>query len=253
MRELDYLRSLNQLPRQQQFLEKISESRGYANNDILNSYRALYIPSGNEMVEMLGKTSISQLLYTQDGRSFVPGKLFIPGFTPLGHLVTYTAYDAVARMEAKETGIYDRPYYFYPDESTGFKKSNFLLMPYESWAEAIRTRKISIADGVFDAGAVSDCGVPCAANLGTTLGGGVKKILSVFEEVSIYKDNDAAGTELYKNLTKYLKNVNLVKIPHLVEKDIDGFILKQGKEAFLSAITTSGRVDLVSKRFERFK
>lgn len=205
------------------------------------------------MVELLGNTSIAKLLYTQDGRSFVPGKLFIPGFTPLGHLVTYVAYDAVARMEAKDTNIYDKPYYFYPDESTGFKKSNFLLMPYESWEKAIATRKISIADGVFDAGSVSDCGIPCASNLGTTLGAGVRKILSIFDEVSIYKDNDSAGTDLYKALTRYMRNINLVKIPHLIEKDIDGFINKMGKEAFLSAITTSGRVDLVNKRFERFK
>lgn len=252
MRELDYFQKINQDPRQQKFLETISESRGYENNDILNSYRAIYVPSGNEMMELLGKTSISKLLFTQDGRSFVPGKLLIPGFTPMGHLVTYVAYDPIARAEAKESGIYDRPYYFYPDESTGFKKSNFLLMPYESWQTAIDTRKISIADGVFDAGAVCGCGIPCGANLGTTLGAGVKQILSVFKEVSIYKDNDSAGTELYKNLTKHLRNVNLVKVPHLVEKDIDGFILKHGKEAFLSAITSSGRVDLVNKRFDRF-
>lgn len=204
------------------------------------------------MVELLGKTSISNMLYTQDGRSFVPGKLLIPGFTPLGHLVTYVAYDAVARMEAKETGNYDRPYYFYPEESTGFKKSNFLLMPYESWEKAIETKKISIADGVFDGGAVCDCDIPCGSNLGTTLGAGVKKILGVFDEVSLYKDNDSAGTELYKNLVRSMRNVNLVKVPHLVEKDIDGFILKHGKEAFLSAITPTGRVDLVSKRFDRF-
>lgn len=252
MRELDYFKELNQSPRQQKFLEKISESRGYTSNDILNSYRAIYIPNPNEMMDMLGRTSISQLLFTQDGRTFVPGKLLIPGFTPLGHLVTYVSYDAIARMEAKETGNYDRPYYFYPDESTGFKKSNFLLMPYESWEVALETKKISLADGVFDAGAVCNCDVPCGSNLGTTLGEGVRKILSVFDEISLYKDNDAAGTDLYLNLVKYFKNVNLVKVPHLVGKDIDGFILKYGPEAFKSAITQTGRIDLVNSRFNRF-
>jgi len=253
MRELDYFTQINQSAKQQGYLEKISESRGYTSNEILNSYRAVFIPNGNEMMELLGSTSISKMLFTPDNRSFVPGKLFIPGFTPLGHLVTYVSYDAIARMEAKETGKYDRPYYFYPDESTGFKKSNFLLMPYDSWEKALETKEISIADGVFDAGAVSSCDIPCAANLGTTLGAGVKKILSTFDRVSIYKDNDSAGTELYKELTRNLRNVNLVKIPPAVGKDIDGFIQKYGKDKFKASITPTGRVDLVSKRFDRFK
>lgn len=252
MREIDYLTQLNQSPRQQAFLEKISESRGYTSNEILNSYRALFIPNPQEMMELLGKTSISKMLFTADNRSFVPGKLFIPGFTPLGHLVTYVSYDAIARMQSKQTGVYDRPYYFYPDESTGFKKSNFLLMPYESWGVALETKKISLADGVFDAGAVCSCGVACAANLGTTLGSGVKKILSVFDSISIFKDNDSAGTELYKELVRNFKNVNLVKVPHLVEKDIDGFIQKYGKDEFISSTTPTGRIDLVSRRFDRF-
>lgn len=253
MREIDYFTQLNQSPRQQAFLEKISASRGYTSNEILNSYRALFIPNPQEMMDMLGNTSISKMLFTADGRSFVYGKLFIPGFTPKGHLVTYVSYDAIARMEAKETGNYDRPYYFYPDESTGFKKSNFLLMPYESWEKALETKEISLADGVFDAGAVSSCGVPCAANLGTTLGAGVKKILSIFDTVNVYKDNDSAGTALYLELTRYLRNVNLVKVPHMVGKDIDGFIQKFGKEGFRSAITPNGRVDLVNQRFDRFR
>lgn len=252
MREIDYFKELNQSPRQQKFLESISESRGYKNNDILNAYRAIYIPSGAEMVDMLSRTSINNLLYTHDGRSFVPGKLLIPGFTPLGHLVTYVAYDAIARMEAKETGVYDRPYYFYPDESSGFKKSNFFLMPYESWAVALETKKISVADGVFDAGAVSACGVPCGSNLGTALGLGVRQILSVFDEVNLFKDNDSAGSDLYLSLSHHHNNVKLTKVPHMIGKDIDGFIVKQGKEAFISAINANGHIDLVSKRFDRF-
>lgn len=252
MRELDYFRKLNQTPRQQEFLQKISESRGYKDNEILNAYRAIFIPNYNEMIEMLAHTSINPLLYNHDGRSFVPGKLFIPGFTPLGHLVTYVCYDPIARMEASETGVYDKPYYFYPEESTGFKKSNFFLMPYESWEIAFNTGKISVADGVFDAGAVSVCGVPCGANLGTTLGLGVKKILSVFDEVNTFKDNDSAGTELYISLTKSLRNVKLTKVPHMIGKDIDGFIVKEGREAFMSCINENGEIDLVSKRFERF-
>lgn len=253
MRELDYFAQVNQTPRQQGFIEKISESRGYKNNDILNSYRSIYIPSGNEMMELLGSTSIARMLFMQNGRSFAPGKLLIPGFSPLGHLVTYVSYDPIARMEAIETGDYDRPYYFYPEETQGFRKSNFLLMPYEQWETAIETRKISIVDGVFDAGAVSSCGLPCAANLGTTLGEGVKKILSVFDTVSIYKDNDSAGTDLYKSLVRSLRNVELNKVPHTVEKDIDGFINKEGKEVFLNSITPSGRVDLTRRSFNRYK
>lgn len=251
MRELDYFTQLNQLPQQQKFLETISQSRDYPDNSILNSYRAIFIPSGDAMVEMLQRTSIYRMLFTPDNRSFIPGKLLIPGFSPLGHLVTYAAYDPIARAESKESGVYGKAYYFYPDASTGFVKSNFILMPYEMWEVALRTRKISISDGVFDAGSVSSCGIPCAANLGTALGKGVKRILSIFDEVSLFKDNDSAGSDLYHDMTKNLKNMNLIKIPHEIEKDIDGYITEMGKEAFLAAITPSGKVELPSTRLSR--
>jgi hypothetical protein len=251
MRELDFFTQLNQQPQQQKFLETISASRDYLDNSILNAYRAIYIPNHQVMIEMLQRTSIYRLLFTPDNRSFIPGKLLIPGFSPLGHLVTYAAYDPIARAEAKESGVYGKAYYFYPDASTGFIKSNFLLMPFEMWEVALRTRKIGVADGVFDAGSVSSCGIPCASNLGTALGKGVKRILSIFDEVSLYKDNDSAGSDLYIDMVKNLKNLNLVHVPYEIGKDIDGYITKMGKEAFIAAILPTGKVDLPSRRLSR--
>lgn len=240
MRELDYFTKLNQLPQQQEYLTQISLSRGYEDNTILNSYRAVYISSYEEMMSMLGSTSIQDKLHMRDGRTFVPGKLFIPGFTPMGHLVTYVSYDAIARFEAKESGRYGVPYYFYPEDSGTFRKSNFLLMPYESWQVALDTGRIAIADGVFDAGAVSTSVLPCAANLGTTLGKGVKRILSLFDEVTHFKDNDAAGTQLYLDLNRSLKKVHLVRIP-AGEKDIDGYLIREGGQVLRKTVDLVGR------------
>lgn len=248
MRALDYLRKLNQTEDQQKMLSIISKSRGYSDNRILNAYRAIYIPNEGYMQAKLGKLDIAKSLYTSNGNTYVPGKLFIPGFTPLGHLITYVAYDAKARLEAKETGDYNKPYYFYPEESTGFRKSDFILMPFESWEVAIREKRISIGDGVFDSGAVSVCGIPCGSTLGTTLGSGVKKILSVFDTVTQFKDNDSAGTELYKSLEANHRNVNLVHVPYEVEKDIDGYILSVGEEKFKELVSQKSKISLPKRR-----
>lgn len=242
------MRELNQSDEQQDYLATISRSRGYKNNDILNAYRAIYIPNEPYMNAKLGKLDISKMLYSTNGRSYVPGKLFIPGFSPLGHLVTYVAYDARARLEAQETGNYDTPYYFYPEENSGFRKSNFILMPYESWEIAFKENRIALADGVFDAGAVSVCGIPCGANLGTTLGEGVKKILSVFDLVTQFKDNDSAGTDLYLSLERSTKNLNLVHIPYQVDKDIDGYIQSVGEEKFKEIVNGKPRITLPKGR-----
>lgn len=251
MSELAYFRELNQRPEQQNFLSIISKSRGYLNNDILNSYRAIFVPSGREMMEMLGNTSIANQLFLPDGRSMVPGKLLIPGFSPLGYLVTFVVYDAKARLEATETGVYDRPYYFYPDESTGFKKSNFILMPYESWEKAIETKEISLADGVFDSGAVCLADIPCGSILGSTLGVGVKNILSIFNKIRLFKDNDMAGTALYLELEKYFPNVELTKIPYLIGKDIDGYITEEDITDLKEKLTYAGTIELKSRGFGR--
>lgn len=251
MSELEYFRTLNQSAEQQKYIDYISASRGYKNSDILNSYRAIYVRDFNSMVGMLKNTSIYNMLFTPDNSSFVPGKLLIPGFSPTGHLVTYAAFDAVARMESKESGIYNKAYYFYPDSSTGFIKSNFLMLPYESWAVALELGKLGLADGLFDAGAVSSCGLPCASNLGTGLGLGVKKILRVFNEIIHFKDNDSAGSLMYTELVKAHPQVRSVGVPPTIDKDIDGYIKEVGKEEFLKSISPTGRVNLRTNKLKK--
>lgn len=243
MRELEYFERLNQSPEQQDFLLQISKSRGYDNNDVLNTLRAVFIPSHEDMVHMLGHLSIASMLYARDGRTFVPGRLFIPGFSPLGHLVTYVSYDAIARYQAKQSGTYGSAYYFYPEDAGAFKKSNFILMPFESWQEALKTKHLGLADGVFDMASLCSLNFPTGSNLGTTLGVGVRRILSSFDEVTIFKDSDHAGTQLYLELARYVKQLNLVSIPR-GDKDIDGYLINNGSDKLKKAIELGHRVSL---------
>lgn len=133
----------------------------------------------------------------------------------------------------------DNSKYINTKETNIFKKNNLLYNYHRARDYLRKNDSIIVMEGFFDVIRASTVGVDnCVATMGTAFTQNHATLLKkITNNIILCFDGDKAGEEATEAAIKVLEDMGVTpKVIRLEEKDPDEYILKRGKEAFLSKI-----------------
>ena len=217
------------------YLSMVADHRNIS-VDYLLELGALFIPNNDYISHYLGDKVFKSYvgLYYQET---CPWTLFviIPIRNLGGEVVGLVGWDAYNKYKEVAEGEQGLVSYRVSAKSV-FAREKYFLSDISCLKKNFEHRVIFITDGVFDAISLNYRGIPAIALLGSSFSQEILYFLSWYKTIYVCADNDVAGSNLVRKLSKAAANVYRVSqsstkdIEELLRRDgIDGPITKQLK------------------------
>lgn len=197
------------LQSQQHYLSLVADKRQVP-VDYLLSRGAVFVPNNEYIHHYLGSDADAWGPGLYEGE-YCPWTLFVllPIQDLLEETVGLVGWDVQNYYKAKEEGLEGLPMYKVSSKLT-FKRENYFLSDVSVLRNQFDSRAIFIVDGVYDSVSLNWRGLPAISLLGSHVSADVLYFLRWYKEVYVIRDNDEAGTKLYKRLQKALPRVHQV-------------------------------------------
>lgn len=199
--------------------------------EILLKYRAFYVPNNNYLYEATEGVALGEEYGLYRGNEcFFSGRLVIPIPDFMGNVRGFVGYDSESEDNASK--------YLYSVKSV-FKKKRFTLIRPEIYRQALEDNYICICDGIFDGVMLDYNNYNACSLLGTFLSDYHIQYLRHIKYWIVFRDQDRAGTELYRYAMSV--NPNTIAVDPRNTKDID------------ARLRESGGAEELAKLFERMR
>ena len=210
---------------QRHYLSMVEEHRKIP-VDYLMSLGALFIPNNDYIRHYRGDKVLSSnagLYY--DGSC--PWVMFVllPIRNLLGEVVGLVGWDAYNKYKEVSEGAVGLVSYRVSAKSV-FQRERYFLSDIDCLRRNFDSRVLFVTDGVFDTVSLCYRGIPAVALLGSAFSRELLYFMSWYKYVYVCADNDRAGLNLVKKLSRALPNV--YRVVQNQTKDIEELMRTQG-------------------------
>lgn len=189
----------------------------------LRSIGAFYVPSGEYLIDMFGKSIQDSTAGVFSGNfCYLIDRVAIPLRHVNGMVPGFVGYSRAPDNEA-ENELFVK--YRYPPAFV-YDKSRYFFIEPDELNRALHEKYICIVDGLFDKMTLQALGINAVSLCGSSLTYWHSKYLSLFEKIIVISDNDTAGRKLFTQC-KY-KHPNCIELQQPFTKDVDDY-LKDGQ------------------------
>lgn len=210
---------------QEYYLSMVAEQRKIP-VDYLLQLGALFIPNNDYITHYLGERALqsSAGLYCNGS---CPWTLFVllPVRNLAGEVKGLVGWDAYNKYKEVSEGAQGLVSYRVSAKSV-FERERYFLSDIDCLKRNYSKRVVFVTDGVFDTVALNYRDVPSIALLGSSFSREIIFFLNWYSHVYVCTDNDAAGVNLHRKLSKSLPNVHRVMQNKV--KDIEEFLRDDG-------------------------
>lgn len=200
--------------------------------DYLLSQGALFIPNNDYIYHYLGSRAINSFVGLYYDRQCV-WTLFVilPVRDLSGQVVGITGWDAYNKYKEVAKGEQGLASYKVSAKSV-FSRDKYFLSDVDCLRRQFDKRVVFVTDGVFDSVSLNYRGIPTVALLGSTFSREIIYFLSWYKHVYVCADNDRAGVNLVKKLSKSVPNVHAIQQDKC--KDIEELLRGDGVDGPVS-------------------
>lgn len=216
---------------QEKFLTVVGNLRGM-DASIFYDVGAFFVPNNEYMIHYFGTEILKEEMgcYSYSGQCNWQNCVVIPITNVVGNVVGLGSFNPFLYAEAHETKDWSLHYYAYSPKSV-FPKGKYLYFPKNGFDKAVKDGYMFLVDGFFDAISVYAAGFNAGATMGSIITPEMLVQLRFIDRIIHIADNDAAGYEVYEQLRKHLKNVELLKQGKT--KDADELLKSENREQFI--------------------
>lgn len=216
------------------FLQAIADFR-YLDIDYFLSKGCFFVPNEDYMREYLGIATMNETydIYNYEGACKWLWHVVFPIRNAIGELVGFAGYNPLSKMLLKNNEMSGEntpipPKYIYSSKSV-FDRGSYLFIP-NGYTKCVEDGYAIIVDGMFDTMTIGSLGYNAIGMLGSKVSDKLLFMLSFVKTVYVIGDNDEAGLNLYKLISKKLHNVVDVRVSKY--KDVDAYVYNEGVEKF---------------------